>query len=254
MHSVTVALIVFACSFGGALAGMFVGVRLPPPHLSEPTKHAVKLGMGMIVTLAGLVLGLLVSSAKSAFDTTDNEVKEISAKLVLLDRVLARYGPETMAARTQLRQYVAEKIDQIWPPPGQPRGGAIESKASALLESALDRLDDLSPTTHKQHELKSRALALAGEITQSRWLLIEQNVGSPVPTPFLVIVIFWLTILFVSFGLFAPHNATTLAALVVCAISVATALFLVLELGHPLDGMIEISSASARNALAHLAQ
>ena len=144
MHSVTVALIVFACSFGGALAGMLVGARLPSPHLSAPTKHAVKLGMGMIVTLAGLVLGLLVSSAKSAFDTTDSEVKQISAKLVLLDRVLARYGPETMAARTSYGSTSSRRSTRSGRRTACTRSRSSR-RAADVLESALDRVDGLSP-------------------------------------------------------------------------------------------------------------
>jgi len=252
MHSINVALVVVACSFGGALLGMFLGPRLPSTHVSRETQKVVKLGMGMIATLSGLVLGLLVSTAKSAFDTTDAEVKEISAKLVLLDHVLARYGPETKPARAELRHYVALKIDQIWSREARREGPPAQTSAGTWLETALGRVIDLPAETDVHRELKSRAMALAGEISQARWLLIEQSVGSVIPTAFLVIVVFWLTILFVSFGLFAPRNAITLAAMLVCALSVATALYLVLELSRPLGGTIQISSAAARNALAQM--
>jgi hypothetical protein len=254
MHSTNVALAVFACTFGGALLGMFLGPRLPAAHLSRDTQKAVKLGMGMIATLSGLVLGLLVSTAKSAFDTTDTEVKEISAKLVFLDHLLARYGPETTPIRAELRHYVALKIDQIWSPSAGRETRPTQTAAGSLLDNALGPLVALSPATDAQRELKTRALTLAGDIAQARWLLIEQNVGSVIPMPFLIIVVFWLTILFISFGLFSPRNATTIAALFVCALSVATALYLVLELSRPLGGTIQISSAAARNALSQMAR
>ncbi len=251
MHSINVALFVFACTFAGALLAMMVGPHLPSAHVSEQTQKVVRLGMGMIVTLSGLVLGLLVSTAKGAFDTTDSEVKEISAKLMILDHVLARYGPEATPARAHLRDYVAQKIEQIWSK--KPAADGHPSEASSeTLERALDEVGDLAPTTELQRRLKGRALALTGEIAQARWLLVEQNLGSVIPMPFLAIVVFWLTILFVSFGLFAPRNATAIAAMFVCALSVATALFLVLELSRPLGGMIEISGAAVRNALAHM--
>ena len=72
--------------------------------------------------------------------------------------------------------------------------------------------------------------------------------------PFLVVLVFWLTILFISFGLFAPPNATVIATLFVCALSVSGAIFLILELDQPFEGLIRISSAPLRNALAHLGQ
>jgi hypothetical protein len=251
MHSVVVALVVLAGSFGAALVGMAIAPRLPRTHVGHETKRTVEHGMALIATLSGLVLGLLVSTSKSAFDSADTEVKEIAAKLVVLDRVLARYGPETTPVRTELRHYVARKIDEIWGR-SSTRAGRRDWSAGVELEDALDRLSDLRPTTDVQHVLKSRALALAGEVAQARWLLIEGNVGSVIPRPFLVIVIFWLVVLFMSFGLFAPRNAIAIVALLVCAISVATSLFLVMELSQPFGGIIQLPSAAARNALANL--
>ncbi len=251
MHSVNVALVVLACSFGGALCGLAVGARLPSHHLSDDTKRVVDLGMGLVATLSGLVLGLLVSTSNSAFAAADTQVKEMSAKMVQLDHVLARYGPETSAARAQLRRFVEIKINEIWSREVRGHRG-LETPAGGLLENTLDRLGDLSPSTPAQHALKDRALALATDISQARWLLIEGNAGSVLPTPFLAIVIFWLIVLFFSFGLFAPRNAIAIAALLVCALSVATALFLVLELSRPFGGVIQISSAPARNALANM--
>jgi hypothetical protein len=249
MHSISVALLVFACTFGGALGAMLIGARLPPSHLSAETQRSVKLGMGMIATLSGLLLAMLVSTSKSAFDTADAEVKQVSAKLLLLDHILARYGYETRPARDELRHFMAIKIEQIWPPHSRATITPSVAGAGNALERTLDGLSELTPANSVQQELKSRALTMAGEIAQERWLIIEQNVGSTIPTPFLVIVIFWLTVLFVSFALFAPRNAVCVVAMLVCALSVATAIFLVMELGRPFGGLIHISSAAARNAL-----
>jgi hypothetical protein len=251
MHSIVVALVVLVCTFGGALFGMVVGPRLPAPHVSKETKRVVDLGMGVLATLSGLVLGLLVSTSKTAFDTTENEVKEISAKLVLLDHVLARYGAETIPVRARIRGYVERKIEEVWSAHAA-RTSRIETAAGADLESALDGLNALSPTTEAQRGLKARALTIAGDIAQARWLLIEGNVGSVIPRAFLAIVVFWLTILFVSYGLFAPRNAVSIIAIFVCALSMATALFLVMELSQPFAGIIHIPSAAARNALANM--
>jgi hypothetical protein len=249
MHSVAVTFLVLGCSFGAALFGLYLRPHLPSTHLDPETKRAVELAMGLIATLTGLVLGLLVSTAKGTFDTTDTEVKEISAKLVLLDHILGRYGPETAPIRAELRHYAARKIDQLWSRDERVR---FDPAIGGGLENALDRLSDLSPSTDVQRELKSRALTLAGEIARARWLLIEGNAGNPIPRPFLAVVILWVTVLFLSFGLFAPRNAITVVAMGLCALSVATAFFLILELSQPFGGVIELSSAAARNALANM--
>jgi hypothetical protein len=248
MHSISVALIALGVVFGGFLIGTAIGARLPPHHLSKQTKDTIKLGMGMIATLSGLVLGLLVATAKGSFDTTDSEVKQTVSKFVVLDRVLARYGPETDPARAELRAFLARKIDQIW----AGHRALVPRIDDNALERIQNQLDVLSPSGDRQRQLKDRALALAGELSQNRWLLITQSVGSSLPTPFLVIVLFWLTILFMSFGLFASPNATVIAAMLVCALSVATALLLVMEMDRPLSGLVRISDAPARHALQQL--
>ena len=104
-----------------------------------------------------------------------------------------------------------------------------------------------------EHHLDERSKD-AMELGQARWLLVAQSQSSSVPTPFLVILVFWLAILFVSFGLFAPANTTVLSTLFLCAVSVAGAIFLVLELANPYQGLLRVSSAPLRGALALLGQ
>jgi hypothetical protein len=248
MHSVTIALIAFACVFGGSLLGLWLGSRLPEHHVDRRTQDLVKLGMGTIATLMALVLGLLVSTAKASFDTTANETKEFGAKLVLLDHVLARYGPETATARRLLGQYLALKIDGLWPTtPGQ--AVAPPSQAAVLFDDALERVVSLEPQSDVQKALYTRALKLAAELGQTRLLIMERSVGSSIPGLFLAILVFWATILFASFGLFAPRHATAIAVLFVSAISIAAALLLILEMAHPFSGIIHIPRAPAQTAL-----
>jgi hypothetical protein len=251
MHSATIALIAFACVFGGSLVGMWLGARLPPEHLDNRTQDVVKLGMGTIATLMALVLGLLVATAKASFDTTATQSEEFTAKIVQLDRLLARYGPETAPARGMLRQFLVAKMDEIW---GQhPRGARpVRSHAVRLLEAASDELSVLSPHDQLHKALRGRALQLAGDVAQIRWLVVEETAGSSIPGPFLAVLVFWATVLFISFGLFAPHHATAIAVLFVCALSIAAALFLILETSHPLSGLIRVPSAPARIALENM--
>jgi hypothetical protein len=249
LHSVVVGILVFAFTFGGALAGMTIGPRLPSAHLQDETRRVVRLGTALIATLTGLVLGLLVSTANGEFNTASTEVKVISAKVVMLDHVLGRYGAETGPIRAELRQYVEVKIEQVWS--GRHRH-VLETAAGDRLEATFDRLNELSPTSAVQRGLKARAIELADDITKSRWMLIEGNAGDVIPRPFIAIITFWLTVLFMSFGLFGRRNTTSVVAMAICALSVATALFLVIELSRPFGGVITVSDAAPRNALAHM--
>ena len=207
--------------------------------------------MGLVATLAALVLGLLIASAKSAYDSQSTEVTELSAKVVFLDRVLAHYGPEAREARELLRSSVARAIDQMWS-----KDPAILFKATpgtAGAEVLADKIQELSPKNDSQRAIQSQAMSIVMALGQTRWLLYEQRLSS-VSMPVLVVLTFWVTALFVSFGLFAPFNTTTIVSLLVSALSVSGAIFLILEMYTPYAGLIQISSAPLRAALAQLGQ
>jgi hypothetical protein len=238
--------IVFGCVFAGGMLGMALRPVLPEHHLKDDTKDVVKLGVGLIGTMAALLLGLLVASAKSSYDTRRGEVTQMAARVIVLDRTLAHYGPETAEIRGYLKIGVGRMIDQIWGSDGNATRGLSDSASRS--EIVFDKMQDLVPHTDAQRALQSLAESIAISIGQTRWLLVEQS-GSSISTPFLVVVVFWLSILFVSFGLFAPRNGTVVVALLVSAMSVAGAIFLILELDHPFSGFIQISSAPLRNVL-----
>ncbi len=249
--STTIALVSLGCIFGGAVLGLWLQRRLPQAHLGKESHEIVKLGAGMIATLTALVMGLLVSSAKSSFDAFNAGVVEGGATIIVLDRDLAHYGPEAQAVREQLRRAVAAGIETIW---ARKRTGV--SKLASFeraqgMEGILDRLRELTPRDDAQRQVLSHARKLTEDLLQTRWLLIEQAQGE-LPIPLLVILVFWLTMLFVTFGMFAPRNATVITVLFLCACSVSAALFLVLEMSRPMDGLIQVSNAPLLNALEHL--
>jgi len=248
----TISLVAFGCIFGGTLLGIFCRELLPDHHLSEESKDTVKLGIGMIATLTALVLGLMIASAKGNFDTMGSEFRQAGAKIVSLDRVMADYGPETKEARDLLRRVVATLLERIWPDELTERTGAKALESGAGIEAIQKILRELSPRNDAQRWLQSRALQLSSDITETRWLLIEQRGVSSLPAPFLFLLVFWLTVIFSSFGLFSPRNATVIAILFVCALSAAGSLYLILEMDRPHQGLIRLSSAPLRNALALL--
>jgi hypothetical protein len=250
MSSIAISLIAFAFVFGGVLLGIALRAVLPQEHLADESKEVVKLGVGLIATMAALVLGLLIASAKSSFDTQNSELTEASSRIVLLDRVLAHYGPEAKEARDALRSAVAGTLDLVsakdLPDPSQ-------LKSSASTEVVYDKIQALSPKDDAQRAIQAQALSIAVGLLQTRWLISEQRVNS-VSLPLLMVLIFWLTIIFISFGLFAPRNVTVVVSLLISALSVSGAIFLILEMYSPYAGVIRVSSAPLRAALTHLGQ
>jgi hypothetical protein len=248
MNDLLISLLVFAVIFGGALLGVFLRPLLSEQHLQPDSKDVVKMATGLIGTLAALVLGLLIASAKSSFDQKTSQVRQMTAKIILLDDLLAQYGPEAIPVRTRLRQSIEPLANGIWHEGGVPAGKPVHFEASAQSSAFESELEGLSPANDVQRSLQSRAIAAFTEGAQTRLLLFTQDSGS-IPTPFLVILVFWLGAIFVSFTLFARTNLVVMASLFFCALSFAGAIFLVLELDSPFTGLMGISSAALRHAL-----
>ena len=250
MSSVTMSLIVFACVFGGALFGLLLRAILPEHHLSKETQDIVKLGMGLVGTMAALVLGLLVASAKGSYDAESAEITQLSANIALLDRALALYGPETKETRTILRGAVTRVLDQMW---SKDDSAPQSAPTTARGEILYEKIHGLSPQNDTQRSLQGQALSIAVDLAKTRWLMYTQAMTS-VSMPLLIVLVLWLTAIFISFGLFAPFNAIVVSSLFVAALSVSCAIFLILEMYTPYTGMVQISSAPLRAALAQLGQ
>jgi len=243
-----VAGIVFGCVFGGALVAMSVRAFLPEHHLSKPTEDAIKLGMGTIATLTALVIGLLVAATHGSLDTKNGEIMQVAADLILLDRQLVDYGVETREARELLRRYTVYRIAATWP---EEATSVPDQRDALLIEELEDRVRALTPASDIQRWRQGRALEVAADVARIRWLLDVQRASS-VPRPFLVVVVWWLTLIFASFGLFAPRNATVVATMALCAASVAGSLFLILEMDKPFRGAIHVPSDPMREALTRM--
>jgi hypothetical protein len=248
VSSSTIAALVLALMFVGALSGLALRSRLPSHHLSDDSRDVIKLVLGLIATVAGLVLGLLISSAHRSYDAQEAEVRQIAVHLFQLDRTLEQLGPDASSARRLLRQIVTSEVDVAATPSG--RGVAINKPMHAQQQAAelFDKVASLAPKTDTQRFMQAQALRLLGSMGDTRLLLNEQARGS-LSWPFLIVLSFWLTMLFVGFGLFARRNATVVTALFMGAVCVAGAVFLILELNRPYGGVIEISIEPIRNAL-----
>jgi hypothetical protein len=251
MGSVAVGSAVFVVVFGGALLGFYLRTVLPDEHLSEDSKKVVQLATGLIATLAALVLGLLIASAKGSYDTQNEEVKQTCAAIVQLDRALAHYGPETTGIRAALRNALEHRLALTWPEHGA--GVGLAGMNTTGPEVIEDGIRALAPQNDAQRGFQARAMELTSAILAARWLVIEQS-GSSIRFPLLAVVIFWLATIFTSFGLMVRPNATVVTVLVLCALSVSISIFLIFEFDQPFEGVLRISGDPLRFALAHLGQ
>ncbi len=251
MGSVVIAIVSACCIFGGAVLGMWIKQRLPGHHLREESRDTIRVGAGMIATLAALVLGLLVGSGKGSFDATNTALTQISAKIVLLDRVLAQFGPETAPIRKHLLNGTLRQLTSIWPEEAVPENAVIDMERADGIESIQAQIETLVPQDDRQRHLLNQATQLGVDLAQAHWLLVEQE-QTELPMPLLAVLVLWLSMLFMSWGLFAPRNSSVVLVLFLCAISVAAAIFLISEMVQPLDGTIKVSSAPVRKAISHL--
>lgn len=248
MSSLAISGIIFACVFGGTLLGMLLRAVLPEQHLSSESKDVVKLGMGLIGTMTALVLGLMIASAKSSFDTQRSGVAQLAGNVIIIDRALAHYGPDAKEVREMLRASVADLLARTWPGENGSPAAAGQGGTEGKYEGLIEKIQALPAKTDAQRSFQAQAATTAMDTAKLRWTLFSQK-GSSIPLPFLVVMVAWLVLLFASFSLFAPPNPTVIVTLLVCALAVSSAIFLILELDRPFVGLIQISSAPLRNAL-----
>jgi len=251
VSELTIALLVLACVLAGGVLGFLFNAKVPKHHLSESSRDSVKQTVGVLSTLTALVLGLLLATAKSAYDTKADELTEMAADIVLLDRVLAQYGPETAEARKLLHTSTKAKLEELWAENRVRLAKFREGDATGPLEALQASLRALTTKTEAQRELHKRAVTVAGDLARTRWLILARSAGT-IPQLFLIVLVIWLALTFAGLGLLAARNVTVVAAGVAAALAVAGAMFLILELDTPYDGVITLSDAPLRLALEHL--
>jgi hypothetical protein len=251
MTSTSIFLISFVSIAAGIGLGIALHTRLPAARLGPETKEVVRLGAGLLATLAAIVISLMIASAKSSYDTQDGHFRQFAAHVVLADQLLAQYGPGAIEVRILIRQAVPAAMDRIW---REKASGASQSTAftsSSVAEQLYNAIEALSPTNDEQRALKLRIEQASSDIARTRLLMFSDS-DTPLLTPFLLILIFWLTVIFTSFSLFVEPGAVVVTALLVFALSVSSALFLVADLSQPFAGLMQISSAQLRQALVPL--
>lgn len=251
MTSGWIFLITFASTMAGVALGLTLRARLAPRYFSPETKEVVRLGAGLLATLAAVVISLMIASAKASYDAQDGHFRQLAAHLVLADQLLAQYGPEAIDVRKLMRQAVPAAMDRIWREKATSSPQNTAFTASSLAEQLHNAIETLSPVSDTQRALKSRIVEASGDIARTRLLMFADS-DKPIMTPFLLILIVWLTVIFTSFSLFVEPGVIVGAALLIFALSVSSALFLVADLGQPFAGLMQISNVQLRDSLAPL--
>jgi hypothetical protein len=249
MSPLALSIIIFLLTLAGIGLGTALRAKLPKQHLDKDSQDVVKLGLGLVATIGALVLGLLIASAKTSFDTQSNQVRQITADAILLDNLLAEFGPETLPLRQGMRATIGAFADKLWREHEEKSNAPFATNAAT--EQVYVGVHALAAHTDTQRSLQARAVQVANDMAQTRLLLFVES-GSVIPAPFLAVLVSWLVIIFASFTLFARMNPTVFAALCLFALSASAAIFLILELSQPFTGLMQISSAPLRTALAPL--
>jgi len=251
MSSQLVFLVTFvSIAVGGAL-GMLIRIRLPDAGLIAQSKEVVRLGAGLMGTVAALVLGLMIASAKNSYDTQIANVRQLTANIILLDELLEQYGPETREVRTMIRRAAAITVQRVWQESVATDTTETFTPSRAATQFFLT-LESLSPTNDVQRAIKPRLMDVATDLTRTR-LLMFVHFDNPIPAPLLIIVILWLTVIFASFTLFAETNVVVAAASLIYALAVSSALFLIVDMSQPFTGLMKISNEPLKHVLPQLA-
>ncbi|MBY5551450.1 DUF4239 domain-containing protein [Rhizobium leguminosarum] len=251
MGSLLVGGLVFVFLSMATSIGLVVRGRLPDHHLNAESKDVIRLATAVVGTLSALTLGLLIASAKSSYDNAEVEMRTAAARVLLLDRVMAQYGPETDKARQLMRELIERRLSRGWTAETTDETSGNAPGEYQDIEAVQADLRSLAPRDAVQHALQARALEVSGMMAEAHWLLVESG-KEGLPWAFVTVLVCWLSLLFATFGLQAPANLTVLSILLVCALSVAGAIFLVSDMANPYVGLIRVSDAPLQFAIERL--
>ena len=250
MTSAWIFLVSFAAILAGGAIGMALRARLPREHLNAETREMIRLGTSLLATLVAVLISLTIASAKSSYDTQDAHFRQLAAYITEVDQLLAQYGSEATGVRQLMREAVPAAIDRIW------HEKAVANQDTAftprsLAEQLYTAIDALSPKNDAQRGLKTRAEQAVAEIARTRLLMFADG-DTPVLTPFLLVLMFWLVVIFASLGLFVERSRVVVAVLLVLALSISSALFLIADLSRPFAGVMQIPREQLKHTLAPL--
>lgn len=250
MVSLAVGLIVFACTFGGAMFALMAHPRLPRAHMTKEAQEAIRLSTGVIATLAAVILGLLITDVKTSFDEIGQDVQRFGTSLILLDQTLRDWGTPMDQARKLLREYTERAIQDDWPADSAAPIVVNDPAAYALMRQVGSLVRKTEPVGRVEKIVAQEAIRRYDVLLALRWRLIAES-ETTVSVPILIMLILMLTISFAGFGFNAPRNGLVVGSLAFCAAAVALAMFMTVEMDGAFTGMIRVSGTPVELALAH---
>ena len=242
--------LVFVLVFGGALAGLASRLLQPDGHFTSEARDSMMLAVGLVVTMTSLVLGMLVSSAKTFYDGQKTQVAELSSQVILIDDLMTAYGPETEQLRIEAIRSLEQTVDRIWP---SDESKSFELRPVADFVHFYQHVQLLAPTNEVQASAKAQLLVATLNLRKTYWLMFLQSQQTSITAPLLSVVTAWLVLIFYSFGLFAPRIPNVILTLIVCAMAVSSAIFVILSMNSPFKGILRISPAAVRAVLDQMA-
>jgi hypothetical protein len=245
--AVIIALASFALILISIAGGLYLRYKLPDSHLSGDSKEVIRLATALIGTMAAVVVALLFASTRSSYEATNSQVARLTAGVVELDQLLKEYGgPESLELRRALRTDTASMVSAIWRDDAPVTGALLRPVTQE--ETVLYKLRQLDPKTQVQTAVKARALVVSNDIEQTRLTLLSSPPDS-LSRPFIAVLVLWLCFIFASFSMSSKANPTLVTVLLICGFTASTAIYLVLELGQPFDGLLQLSNRALRHAL-----
>jgi hypothetical protein len=248
LTSILITMAVAILTFGSGLLGLYLQKRLPQTHLSGGSKDMILAVIGLLTLLLALVLGTLVGNTYAFFAMQKSELETMASRALLVDQALVQAGPDAKPVRDLMKQALTQSYDLFW-------RGADADPTQLKVDAALNRwrpvgyaLSALDPKTPAQKDALAEAKANFALMEQTR-LLMSLQLSSPVPWSLVTSVILWSMFLFCGFGILSGTNPTTIVALAFGAISVASAMFLILDLTQPYSGLFRVPPSAIQQTL-----
>ena len=245
------ALLVAVAMFAAGLLGFALQRLLPDHHTSGGSRDMIAAVVGLLTLLCALVTGLLIWTAYGVYASQNTQIQGLASKVMQLDLALSDYGPEAIPARAHIRAALGKTIDEVWGG-NESDGNFAANNFAAALRNARARekaLAALHPSTDDQKQALAKATSTSDAIAQAR-MQMSFALSAPVSYPLVLTVVGWVVCLFCGFGLTARATVTSVIALAVGSIAVASAVLLILELSTPYSGLFRASSAPLEQALA----
>ena len=246
MSPIQQAAIAFALILASVAVGTWLRARLPEHHLTGDSKDVIKLAIALIATMSALVLALLFASTRTSFERTSGYVSRMTADITELDKLLGEYGPTAKPIRVALRGEIGPLIDSIWQDEAATRGAPTGTKGHT--DTVLYMLRELEPANKVQASLQARALQVSTDLDQTQLTLLSQRSDS-ISNTFIIVLVIWLMFIFGVFSMSSPPNPTLFVVIFLCILSASAAIYLILELGLPFGGLMQVSYDGLRGAL-----